>query len=416
MFKPNARSFRYFKARLHPLTKPALWASAGLCGLSLLALVRALSDPHSFWQEGDRRANVNLDGSAALTPEERAQAAELDDLSVLLKDLDQQATLKSLTARPEGRSQANLKQPAAIANPPEVTAPILAQPSSADVSFDSLPLLDLSPRPTAPSAVNGGLPARSTAASGFTGFDPRSSGGVGPANNPDATSTSAPNPLQEALQRQGSITPGVSSSDLGAAANPPVGSRRPGDGSETVLPGVLPYSVPNMSGNPINNPGEQSSSLGSNLGPSLGQGAAGGGTAASNPSGPFAPARTRPIPNSPDNAYTQFLNPDLVVPAAPLPPSSATGFSGNSPGNGLNPSGFNSRSSQFGAIPDSSQSSFQTPAPSNAFPVPEGPVFSNSPGTPVFQPLPTTSPPFSVPSPTPGQSAGNGRIRTFANP
>lgn len=376
----DSGSIRYFKAQLRPLMKPTLWASAGLVGLSLLVLVQAFREPKAFWRQGDRDAVVNLDNNSTLTPEERAQAAELDDLSVLLQDLDERGTIESVTARPNDQLLEEGKAPAAIAESADFPPlePPQSQPSGA--AFESLPLLDLSPR-----AADGSAIINRTAASGFSGFDPRPGGSPGSTTALSGSSpmlgsplSSSPlSPLGEALQR------------YGASSSPSPGGSSRGGTSQTRS------AVPETPISPAPNAGLVNGGLPpSNFSqtPALPQ--------IGNPTG----APWGPVQNSADNAYSQFLNPALTVPTVPLLPG-ASGTPNNS-ANGTNvflPSG-------------NSPNPAQTPRLPTALPTSPSPVFSSTPGAPVWQPLSPTPVPFSVPNAIPGRNSGGGQIRTFANP
>lgn len=370
MPKPSPGSNRYLKAQLRPLTKPVFWASAGLFGLSLFALLSLFRQPNTVLGSGDRDASVNLDDNDSLTPEERARAAEIDDLSVLLKDLDKSKTIDSVSGRLNEAQTTNLEAPEAIADA-ETSKP--SQPVSSGGDFQQLPLLNLSP-----TQANG--TGTQTGSSGFTGFDPRTSGQVGGS----ATSTHAITPLAAALERNGSTAPSV-----------------------TTINGTSPASIPGTTSSPNSTTspsGQRTGALSNGVQPN------GSPTYSTPISTPPAPSYNNfqglTPQNSSNNAYSQILNPNLVVPTAPVSPASLAPLFPAQPAiasPSLGQIQYNPHSN--GAIAPTLNSSQNSPTA----------VFG-APSRPVTAPLPNNPAPYSVPNTTPGQYSGNGRINTFANP
>jgi len=376
MSKLNPGSNRYFKAQLRPLTKPAFWASAGLFGVSLFALTTLFKQPDTVLSNGDRDAVVNLDENESLTPEERARAAEIDDLSVLLKDLDKSQTIDSVSGRLNDTQTTNLKAPEAIANldNSQPNSPITS--SSGD--FQQLPLLDLSPQ----SQINatGTAPANS----GFVGFDPRSSGQVG--SNASTPTTNTITPLAAALERNCSTanaaplsTPGSSpASALGTAASTATSTsgQRTGIPSNGVQPNGSPIYSPSVSTPALTTPNYSS------------------------------PSGSTPQ-NSGNNAYSQLLNPNLVVPTAPLASTTAPTLTSQPAAITVSPL----------AYPQAGRNNSGTTAPSLVAPqATNSTTVFGAPASQSTTPVLSNPAPFSVPNRTPGQATGNGQINTFANP
>jgi len=385
MSKLNPGSNRYLKAQLRPLTKPAFWASAGLFGVSLFALTTLLKQPDTVLSNGDRDAIVNLDENDSLTPEERARAAEIDDLSVLLKDLDKSQTIDSVSNRLNEAQTTNLEAPEAIA---DLNSNKPARPAAASNSeFTPLPPIDLTPR-------NSNNSSQNSTGSGFIGFDPRSSGQVGV--NSTSSSNNELAPLAAALERYSANNSTQNSAELqlddSRAGTGATSAEATSSGSGSTTPtaigqrtGVLSNGV-QSNGSPTYTPPLSASTSA---------------LPSSSTSQPLIPQ------NSNDNAYSQILNPNLVIPTAPTLPQPA--------------------SPSFPALPPAARPSLSGAAPSgsnsSAFPQATAPTGGSSPN-PVFgapssstaAPAAINPAPYSVPNPTPGQYSGNGRINTFANP
>jgi hypothetical protein len=78
---------RYLKALLKPMLRPTFMASTALVLGSIVLIVSALKQPEQFVGVNDPVA-ANDQANSELTPDNRAAGADIDDLSVLLKDLD----------------------------------------------------------------------------------------------------------------------------------------------------------------------------------------------------------------------------------------------------------------------------------------------------------------------------------------
>ena len=385
MPQPSSGSRRYFKAQLRPLTKPAFWASASLFGISLVALASLFAEPNKTLSSGDRDAVVNLDNNDSLTPEERARAAEIDDLSVLLKDLDKRGTIDSVSGRLNEQQTANLDAPKAIdgiessINKPSVS------PAASSGDFQQLPLLDLNPQQPATNLIG-----QTTGNSGFVGFDPRSSGQVGGISNSASTTTITP--LAAALDRNNAQAGGLSTSsnddisDSSTSSNAALSSSSTIPLSNGISSNGTSYQSPNLA-----TPGLSTTSLSA---PTYG-----------------SPQNLTPQ-NSSDNAYSQILNPNLVVPTTPVSPALPSSLAPLSPVAPALPSASlnigptsPSNSINGGVIVPSASPSPQTQNTTFGAPT------TNSPA-----PVLTNPSPFSVPNTTPNQASGNGKINTFANP
>ncbi len=376
MPKPSSGSNRYLKAQLPALTKPVFWASASLFGLSLLTLVILFRQPDTALSNSDRDAVVNLDENDSLTPEERARAAEIDDLSVLLKDLDKRKTIDSVSGRLNETQTINLETPKAIADL-DSSQPITNSSTSRGGDFQQLPLLDLSPQSQANSSSN------TSSNTGFIGLDPRSSGQVG--GNSTASTANSITPLAAALERNGSA---ANSSSISSGL------------SESIPPGSTSISSPTPSG------GQRTGSLSNGVQPN------GSPTYTAPLSTPTLPApnysniQGATPQNSSNNAYSQILNPNVVVPTAPLSPSPI------SPALPVQPA---TASPNLGS-PQVNRGNGSAIAPSSITQTQtQTPVFG-APSSPTTLPSIQNPVPTSTSNSTPIRGSGNGQIGTFANP
>lgn len=390
--KPNDGSRRYLKAQLRPLTKPIFWASAALFGLSIFVLASLFHQPNQVLGNGDRDAVVNLDGNDSLTPEERAKAAEIDDLSVLLKELDDTGTIDSVSGRLNNKQTANLETPKAIAESEKTATatPSVPPPPTDSGQFEALPLLQLSlpAQGNLPPGSPAGIGAKGSSA--FVGFDPRPAGTATAPTQSSSTTT----PLADALQnynaqpgpqgqRSTSNSANNSTSSLSNRRNQ---SRSPEPGAGTASNGPFPTLIPSYSNPSDGTPNSGSTSYGYGL--------------------PGGSSQSRIPQNSSDNAFSQLLNPNLSIPSAPGPaPLNLAPIQPVSP----RPVFGATQSNAFTSLPSNRNPSGGTPsgAPSNVSP---NPAFGNRPSN-VASPAP-----YSIPNRSPGQYSGNGRINTFANP
>ncbi len=96
---PNRRYssayFRYFKARMLNFTRPAFWGTAIFLSITGLAIREFWINPDLLTRNRSRGRTEN--GNSRLSPEERAIAADIDNLPVLFFDFEQ-AVLPTLNA------------------------------------------------------------------------------------------------------------------------------------------------------------------------------------------------------------------------------------------------------------------------------------------------------------------------------
>lgn len=380
---PQPSSRRYLKAQLRPLANPVFWASASLFGLSLVALVSLFTEPNKTLSGGDRNAVVNLDNNESLTPEERARAAEIDDLSVLLKDLDKRGTIDSVSGRLNEQQAAKLETPKAIENIDNSIKPA-ASIAASQSEFQQLPLLDLNPQ----QPVNN-LTGQASSNSGFVGFDPRSSGQVGGIST---TSTTAITPLAAALDRNNVLSEGINSN----SSNNDLSNQSEAGNISSNNAAASTTGSPTPLSNEISNRDTTYPS------PNL---------ATPNLSTPnYGSPQSLTPQNSSDNAYSQILNPNLVIPTAPVSPA----LPNLAPIAPVAPAIPSSNTNLVPGLPRSTVNGGAI-APFESSPQSQSPTF----GAPTANtsPPPLTNPaPFSVPNTTPNQASGNGKINTFANP
>ncbi len=386
----------YLKARLRPLMQPKLWVSAGIFAMSAFVLVRMFMQPDQFLGQAgdDRGAAANVEANDNLSPEERAIAAELDDLEVLLKELDDEGTLEAAEAMVTPASnQANqtVQSPDLDFKTPEITIP--------DVNygkFDSLPLVDLTPRRNNSQTAIAGQPA------GFVGINSVSDN---PALNLPVTAGQASddqtaiNPLQAALDRYAPQPFGTSFNNSG------------GNTQGSTLEQAISASESTALSNTA--PAETAAST-SSIAPTV---------SITNPTVTTPTTSTGTQATTPsNNAFTQLINPQsttlqtptqLQIPQIQTPqvttpqvttpqiPQVATPQFQTTP--------------QFTTTPQfSSTPQFQTPTSTNsALP---SQTLNQPVGTPVYQQSANGATNFGVPNNPPGQNIGGGQINTFSNP
>lgn len=99
--------FRYFRARLLNLTRPAFWGTAIFLSVTGLAIREFWANPELLTGgRNQKRAETTQENTnSRLSPEERAVAADIDNLPVLFFDFEQ-AVLPTLNS---ARTQANQK-------------------------------------------------------------------------------------------------------------------------------------------------------------------------------------------------------------------------------------------------------------------------------------------------------------------
>lgn len=94
--KQSPAFFRYLKARLQPLGRPAFWASSVGMLLVLLFVAKYWNDPEwlSRLGGGDAATPEEVAANANLSPEELAAIADIDSSSILLEQFDPAAALQ----------------------------------------------------------------------------------------------------------------------------------------------------------------------------------------------------------------------------------------------------------------------------------------------------------------------------------
>lgn len=397
----------YLKARLRPFMQPKLWVSAGIFAMSAFVLVRMFMQPDQFLGQAgdDRGAAANVQANDSLSPEERAIAAELDDLEVLLKELDDEGTLEAAEAMVTPASSdtnQNSKFPDLEFKTPELEIP--------DVNygqFDSLPLVDLTPRRNDSQTAIAGQPA------GFVGVNSVSDN---PALNLPVTSSrttddqTAVNPLQAALDRYApqssfsSSTGSNSSTNAGGALEQAI--------SATESTAVQAESAPATSTAPATSAATATSST--PIAPTV---------SITNPTVTNSTLSTPTQATNPsDNAFTQLINPQspplqtstqLQTPQLQTPQVATPQV--------VTPQVPQVTTPQFQTTPQftttpqfSSTPQFQTPVNTNT--ATSTPSLNQPTGTPVYQQSANGATNFGVPSRPPGQNIGGGQINTFSNP
>lgn len=424
MAKPDPVFSPYLKARLRTLKQPKLLASAGIFALSAFVLVRMFVQPDAFvgTAADNRDGAANLEANANLSPEERAIAAELDDIAVLLTALEEDGASPDALLTPTNPEDAQRNLEAPDLDLPSTSVDI---PSVNASQFQSLPLLDLNPVPESRRTATLGQ------SNGFVGFN--SVSGDPTLNLPTLSNTlrgqreiedTSLSPLEQALNRYapGSTTTGTfpAPSVLGSTNSPTA------NGS-----GTSPAGTTNPTTSASTSVVQSSSGVDSAQGNQLNQLNLGG-QINSQPQASTAP--TAPTPAAP-NAFTQLQNPQFSVPASsqqpatlqsptlpqtpaiqvPVVPAAQPQF-GTSSGTPQSSTGqFSGQFSggQFsgnGSGVNNNAIDYTNPAVINQ------PNFSQAPGTPVYQQSPQNNAVFSVPNRTPGQNIGGGRINTFSNP
>jgi hypothetical protein len=96
--KQSPAFFRYLKARLQPLGRPAFWVSAVGMSLVFLVIAKYWNDPEWFSRFGGDGA-TSPEGAAAnsnLSPEELAALANIDSSSILLERFDPATALPTV--------------------------------------------------------------------------------------------------------------------------------------------------------------------------------------------------------------------------------------------------------------------------------------------------------------------------------
>jgi hypothetical protein len=433
--------------------QPAFLGSVGVIVLSGVVLASLFRNPHQFvGQSGQLPIGEpgNSGVRAQLSPEERAQGADIDDLSLLLKDLERKPGLLGPTgsaladaepAQPAAKLGSGLQKAAReedvlrSSTVPTATGNALGSPDA-----ESMPFLTLSATIATASQFSGlvsGLGLnRATGALGRAADRSPLSSAMGVTNG---------NPLQAALERNPislSDRP-ISGSSFGTSANaggnsganaasgnvmanspsfnpgatlpsetssrpfstspaPALGtvdgtldsgSDRSGQGpsrfatSPTGGPGAV--LVPNAAIPYVNTPSYAGQPYPSQSYPS--QSYPGPVPTSVNPG-----LGTSPQPASNGNAYTQLVSPGGQ-------PASGGGYGGS----GYGSSGYGSYGN--GALQTSGQApTAGSQGDSGANPAP---LYPTPPGSPVLAPRPASS--LSGPS---GRSIGGGEIRTFSNP
>ncbi len=406
----------YWKARFRPLMKPAFWASAGIFGLSMIVLVKMFLQPEQLLGKADDQRNVavNQQADQQLSPENRAAAADVDDLSVLLKELDKNNTIdgSEVTITTQGSPGSKSSSGKSSANMPQASAagqlPQLEVPDIRYGQFESLPLLNLNPAGSQTVSIGSG-------SGGFLGLNPLGNGGSmtlpAASNNNQNGTAQAPSALQSALDRYAPQAAGLSSTATESSTNSgslsptslSPGSLSPSTLSPTTLSGMNSSvnSATAISGTTL------PTTLNTSSTPLYS-------TTITNPTVLPSSSPRATVPT--DNAFTQLLNPQISSPTV-NPTTGQTFTPINSSITPVNPQSFTPTQS----VSPSTYNPYSTTNTQTIYSTtidPSAPVFPPAPGTPVYQPQTTTtgSSGYFVPSNVPGQTVGNGQIRTFANP
>lgn len=374
-------SVRYFKARLRPATSPAFWITSLILSVVSLLLWEVWTNPQwlSQWSSPGRTSSANGDvvlpeligdevdtapdeelEASDLSPEEAAIAADMDNISVLLRDLNTVDAAPDLSkADPSDLNTISVpKAPSGNSSPQIGGLPNLEpQTNPFAVYSQNNPFSNLSTASTSNGNSSGGnslfaLPIRTN----LTGNE-----GSQTTNN---TANNAPvNPLQSALERN---TAPNSNANANAAVNP----------SSTASDGLRPAAE-----------------------------------------GLIAPASQQlSIPSTPIN-YVSPVNSNPTVPYTTPASNSYNYLTQTSPNPGLPPVTVPAPVSPAGATPGLPNinygTSLQTPNLQTGFNN-QTPSFT-SPGLQPSQ-LNSNTAPFSVNTRVPGRTLGGGRINTFSNP
>lgn len=376
----------YLRARLRPFTRPAFWGSLSV--LSLIGLFAWEAWQHPEWLFKDPEDTTPI-ADTTLSNEDSAVAADIDNLQLLMKELDDadvSAAPLKLGQQPETQSllddllRNQAAEAAKIADNAQATEPA----NLPLTAYDPLGV-ETQAQSNNRSFYDGGVSPRSKQV-------PARTWGVGGTNlanstlqSPTATQVS---PLQAALDRLGSNNSSSTSAPNQTQINTPA-SNTNSLGQTTQPTGLLP--------------GQVSQSVNSGYSTLPGQGV--------QPTSPYAgtsnysnmPAQVvqpgspypgypgygvAPATSNPVNSYT-YLNQPAPVPGVPavqpVVPQVAPVTQGN-----------------YG-VPV-----YQNQAPVNAVP--------NNFGATQVQPSQLTPSPFSVPRQIPGRYIGGGQINTFSNP
>lgn len=376
MSSKNPASFRYFKARLLALGRPAVWIPALILALVAAFMLEYTTNPEWLTSADDDSGPDQSGLGDTLSEEDLRAAADIDNLEVLSNDFQEEAA-------PDNQDQADSDGANNSAQPSEPSAGerYLASRdrNNSNGSANGLSNNAL-PQPSTTGTLNPANPGSAARNSSTSEGSPYlfSLGLFDGASNSNATtSTSATiSPLERAIRDQqfqsadGSETEALSETETADTAQP----------ADAAAPG-LALTEPTAS------PGVTSQSTGSSI------------------SVPFIPTSTT---MSPPPGTTGYTLPPALTPVNP----SVSGTNIYSP----------SISPISGIAP---QPSLAPPVPSigNTFnPVPNitnvgvfGPTLSQPLGASSIQATPQATP-FSASRRSPGRNIGNGEINTFSNP
>ncbi|HAX75504.1 MAG TPA: hypothetical protein DCY88_06675 [Cyanobacteria bacterium UBA11372] len=359
----------YFRARLRPFTRPAFWASLSVLSLIGLFMWEAWQHPEWLFKNPEDATPI---ADTTLSQEDSAVAADIDNLQLLMKELDDanvNVAALNFSQPPQTQSVLEdlLKQQAAEAA--KIAADAQAtQPSAAPLTVYD-PLGIETQAPSNPGSLYGG------GVSPRVNQTPAQSSGVGVSNLAGSTlqtpTTTQVSPLQAALDRLGNNSPTTS-----VPSQTQINS--PAANTNSAAPGQVPQPLPLQVVQPAS-PYTGTSNY-SNM---PGQVVQPGSPYPGYPGYTVPPATSNPV-----NSYT-YLNQTAPVPAVPpaqpVVPQVAPVTQGN-----------------YG-VP-----AYQNPAPVNGVP--------NNFGATQVQPSQLEPSPFSVPRPIPGRYIGGGQINTFSNP
>ncbi|MBE9006087.1 hypothetical protein IQ259_13755 [Fortiea sp. LEGE XX443] len=97
---------RYFKARLWNLGKPAFWGTAIFLSVLGLVIREYWSNPNAFTQKQNNEITTQKTNDSSLTQEDKAIAADIDNLPVLYNEVEQ-ATSPIIVSSPTNNSKPN---------------------------------------------------------------------------------------------------------------------------------------------------------------------------------------------------------------------------------------------------------------------------------------------------------------------
>jgi hypothetical protein len=366
-------SFRYFKARLLSLSRPAVWMPALFLTLVGAFLLEYSTHPDWFGYDEDNEGPNQSELGETLSPEDLSVAAEIDNLDVLSNDF--------LTDAPRNGNQNNNQsnnQGESVASPNPEPSPTLSagdrylanQDNSVDLpgaSNSRTPSLDLFSDFFNPASRSGATAANTN--------NMNRGNGTGMTNNVNDTSTATMSPLQQALNAQTAANAASESDSAENSANAPANNST----TQTTAGAESTTGLADSSTDALLAPLPAPASFirtSSQMSPPPGT------TGYTQPTVVNQAPLTAPAPTG----YP------IVPPAAGVPNASGVAVPTNGYSNGYVP----------GQVPQAGVGTF-------------GPALSQPIEAQPSQFAPTPAP-FSAPRRAPGRYLGNGEINTFSNP